>query len=177
MWPWAAQHPLALKAGAGNAELAAFIEECRHTKVAEADMATMEKKGMPLGIEATHPLTGEKVPVWVANFVLMEYGSGAVMSVPAHDQRDWEFARKYGLPIKQVVAPLSTDLQVDLEKEAFTDKGVLVNSGDFDDLEFDMAFKAIAKELSDKGRGQITIHYRLRDWGSPVSVTGAPPSR
>jgi leucyl-tRNA synthetase len=171
----AAQHPLALKACAGNPELAAFIEECRHTKVAEADMATMEKKGMALGIEATHPITGEKVPVWVANFVLMEYGSGAVMSVPAHDQRDWEFAKKYGLPIKQVIAPLSPKTEVDLEREAFTEKGVLINSGDFDDLEFEVAFKAIAKELSSKGRGQVTIHFRLRDWGvSRQRYWGAP---
>ncbi|TCK06890.1 leucine--tRNA ligase [Marinobacterium mangrovicola] len=171
----AAQHPLAIKAAAGNPELAAFVEECRHTKVAEADMATMEKKGMALGIEATHPLTGQKVPVWTANFVLMDYGSGAVMSVPGHDQRDWEFAKKYGLPIKQVIAPLSGKVEVDLDKEAFTEKGVLVNSGDFNDLEFDVAFKAIAKELSSKGRGEVTIHFRLRDWGvSRQRYWGAP---
>ncbi|MBS98172.1 MAG: leucine--tRNA ligase [Oceanospirillaceae bacterium] len=171
----AAQHPLALKASAGNPELAQFVEECRHTKVAEADMATMEKKGMPLGIEATHPITGEKVPVWTANFVLMDYGSGAVMSVPAHDQRDWEFAKKYDLPIKQVIAPLSAKTDVDLDQEAFTEKGVLINSGSFDDLEFDVAFKAIAKELSGKGRGRVTIHFRLRDWGvSRQRYWGAP---
>ncbi|WP_432697598.1 leucine--tRNA ligase [Marinobacterium sp. YM272] len=171
----AAQHPLAIKAAADNAELAAFVEECRHTKVAEADMATMEKKGMPLGIMATHPLTGETVPVWTANFVLMDYGSGAVMSVPAHDQRDWEFARKYNLPIKQVIAPLSASTAVNLDEEAFTEKGVLVNSGDFDDLEFEYAFKAIAKELSSKGRGEVTIHFRLRDWGvSRQRYWGAP---
>jgi len=161
----AAQHPLALQAAENNTELAAFIEACRHTKVAEAELAVMEKKGVPLGVEAIHPLSGEKLPVWAANFVLMDYGSGAVMSVPAHDQRDWEFARKYGLPIKQVVAPLNRDQQVDLEKEAFTDKGVLINSGDFDELEFEVAFKAIAKELERKNKGRTTIHYRLRDWG------------
>ncbi len=160
----ASQHPLALKAAEQNAELAAFIEECRHTKVAEADLATMEKKGMPLGISAKHPLTGEEVPVWTANFVLMDYGSGAVMSVPAHDQRDWEFAHKYGLPIKQVIRP-ADDRVINLEQEAFTDKGVLVNSGDYDDLEFDVAFKAIATDLEAKRRGRVTVNFRLRDWG------------
>ncbi|GGO78683.1 leucine--tRNA ligase [Marinobacterium nitratireducens] len=171
----APQHPLAQRAAAGNPELAAFVEECRHTKVAEADLATMEKKGMPLGFQAVHPLTGEKVPVWTANFVLMEYGSGAVMAVPAHDQRDWEFARKYGLALKQVIKPLDASTEVDLEKEAFTEKGVLVNSGDFDDLEFELAFKAIAKELDNRRRGHTTIHYRLRDWGvSRQRYWGAP---
>ncbi len=160
----ASQHPLALKAAEQNPELAAFIEECRHTKVAEADLATMEKKGMPLGISAKHPLTGEDVPVWTANFVLMDYGSGAVMSVPAHDQRDWEFAHKYGLPIKQVIRP-TDDRVINLEQEAFTDKGVLLNSGDYDDLEFDVAFKAIATDLEAKRRGRVTVNYRLRDWG------------
>ncbi|MFW1676624.1 leucine--tRNA ligase [Pontibacter sp. JAM-7] len=160
----ASQHPLALKAAANNAELAAFIEECRHTKVAEADLATMEKKGMPLGIEAVHPLTGETVPVWTANFVLMDYGSGAVMSVPAHDQRDWEFAHKYSLPVKQVIRP-TDDRVINIDQEAFTDKGVLVNSGDYDDLEFDVAFKAIATDLEAKRKGRVTVNFRLRDWG------------
>ena len=171
----AAQHPLALQAAEGNAELAAFIDECKNIKVAEADLAVMEKRGMPLGINAIHPLTGESVPVWTANFVLMEYGSGAVMAVPGHDQRDWEFATKYGLPIKQVIAPLDSKTPIDLTKEAFTDKGTLVNSGDFDDLEFDLAFKAITKELEKKGCGKVTIHYRLRDWGvSRQRYWGAP---
>ncbi len=171
----APQHPLALEAAENNPEIASFIEECRHQKVAEADMAMMEKRGMSLGIEATHPLTGEMVPVWTANFVLMDYGSGAVMAVPGHDQRDWEFATKYGLNIKQVIKPLSNDVTVDLTQEAFTEKGVLCNSGDFDDLEFEMAFKAIATELNNKGRGHTTINFRLRDWGvSRQRYWGAP---
>ena len=178
----AAQHPLALEAAQNNPELAAFIDDCRHQKVAEADMAVMEKRGMPLGLEAVHPLTGEKVPVWTANFVLMDYGSGAVMAVPGHDQRDWEFATKYGLEIKQVIKPIGKDVEIDLSKEAYTEKGVLCNSGDFDDLEFEMAFKAIASELASKGRGRTTINFRLRDWGvsrqrywgAPIPVVNCP---
>ena len=170
----AAQHPLATQAAQNNPELAAFIEECKNIKVAEADMATMDKKGMALGITATHPLTGEEVPVWTANFVLMDYGSGAVMSVPAHDQRDWEFANAYGLPIKQVIRPLD-DSEIDLDNAAFTEKGALVNSGAYDDLEFELAFKAIAADLEAKNKGKVTINYRLRDWGvSRQRYWGAP---
>jgi len=161
----AAQHPLALEAAKNNPELASFIDECKNIKVAEADMATMEKKGMPLGLTAIHPITGKTVPVWTANFVLMDYGSGAVMAVPAHDQRDWEFATKYGLDIIQVLRPENDDVLVDITEAAFTDKGILINSGDFDDLEFDIAFKAIASELERLGKGKTTINYRLRDWG------------
>lgn len=160
----AAQHPLALEAAKQNPQLAAFIEECKNTKVAEADMATMDKKGCATGITAIHPITGEAVPVWVANFVLMDYGSGAVMAVPGHDQRDWEFATKYGLNIKQVIAA-SDNSEVDLSKAAYTEKGLLVNSGQFDGLTSEQAFDAIADKLSSEGKGQRKVNYRLRDWG------------
>ncbi len=170
----AAQHPLALEAAKHNAQLAAFIEECKNTKVAEADMATMEKKGCATGITAIHPITGEDVPVWVANFVLMDYGSGAVMAVPGHDQRDWEFATKYGLAIKQVIAA-TDDTIVDLSNAAYTEKGQLVNSGQFDGLTSEQAFDAIADQLAAEGKGQRRVNYRLRDWGvSRQRYWGAP---
>ncbi len=160
----AAQHPLALKAAQKNPELAAFIEECKLASVAEADMATMEKKGMATGIMALHPLTGDEIPVWVANFVLMSYGSGAVMAVPGHDQRDWEFAKKYDLPIMQVIAPVDGH-DIDLDEAAFTDKGVLVDSGVYDGMSSAEAFEAIAAALHSKGTGSKQVNYRLRDWG------------
>lgn len=160
----AAQHPLALKAAKKNPELAEFIEACKQTKVAEADMATMEKKGMATGLYATHPLTGEDIPIWVANFVLMAYGSGAVMAVPGHDQRDWEFATKYGLPIKQVIAP-DGNIEADLSEAAFVEKGLLVNSGEYDGIRSAEAFDVIADDLVAQGKGQRQINYRLRDWG------------
>ncbi len=167
-------HPLARAAAETNPELAAFIESQGNIKVAEADMATMEKLGMATGITATHPISGEDVPVWVANFVLMSYGSGAVMSVPGHDQRDWEFATKYQLPIAQVIAPAG-DEACDLGKEAFTDKGVLVNSGEFDGLDFQQAFDTIADHLERDGKGKRTVNFRLRDWGvSRQRYWGAP---
>lgn len=160
----AAQHPLATEAAENNPELAAFIEECKQNKVAEADMATMEKKGMATGLHAIHPLTGEEIPIWVANFVLISYGSGAVMAVPGHDQRDWEFATKYGLPIKQVIAP-DDGSEIDLSEAAFADKGVLVNSGDFDGKTSQEGFDAIADLLVEQEKGRRQINYRLRDWG------------
>ena len=170
----APQHPLALAAAENDPELAAFIASQSNIKVAEAEMATMEKLGMDTGVTATHPLTGKEVPVWVANFVLMSYGSGAVMSVPGHDQRDWEFATRYGLPIVQVIEPAG-DEDCDLGEAAFTDKGVLLNSGEFDGLDFKRAFNTIADRLEAQGRGQRTVNFRLRDWGvSRQRYWGAP---
>ena len=160
----AAAHPLAELAAENNPELAEFIREAKNAKVAEADLATMEKKGMATGLFAIHPLTGEKLPIWVANFVLMHYGTGAVMAVPAHDQRDFEFAQKYNLPIKQVIAPLA-DEEIDLTKQAFVEHGKLVNSAEFDGLDFDGAFNGIADKLEKLGVGKRQVNYRLRDWG------------
>ncbi len=170
----APQHPLAQQAAATNSELAAFIAELGNTKVAEAEMATMEKRGMATGLSVRHPLTNESLPVWVANFVLMGYGSGAVMSVPGHDQRDWEFASKYGLPIKQVIAG-STDEPADLASAAYTAKGTLMNSGEFDGLAFEEGFEAIIESLGHRGLGERTVNFRLRDWGvSRQRYWGAP---
>ncbi len=160
----AAEHPLASKAAAENAEVAVFIEECKQTDAQEATLETMEKKGMALGISAIHPLTGEEVPLWVANFVLMSYGTGAVMAVPGHDARDWEFAKKHGLPIKQVIAP-ADGAEIDIEEAVYLEHGVLVNSGDYDGLDFDGAFNAIADYFENSGRGSRKVNYRLRDWG------------
>ena len=170
----AAAHPLAELAAEKNPKLAEFIREAKNAKVAEADLATMEKKGMATGLFAIHPLTGEKLPIWVANFVLMHYGTGAVMAVPAHDQRDFEFAQKYSLPIKQVIAPLA-DEEIDLTKQAFVEHGKLVNSAEFDGLDFDGAFNGIADKLEKLGVGKRQVNYRLRDWGvSRQRYWGAP---
>jgi leucyl-tRNA synthetase len=160
----AAEHPLAAAAAAGDSDVAAFIERCKQNTTAEADMATMEKAGIATAFTVEHPLTGEPLPVWVANFVLMEYGSGAVMSVPGHDQRDWEFAQKYGITIKHVIEPLD-DAECDLGVAAFTDHGRVVNSGEFDGLTFERAFDAIADALARKDLGRRVTNYRLRDWG------------
>lgn len=170
----AAEHPIAKLLAESNPELAQFIAECKVQSVAEADMATMEKRGIDTGIKALHPITGEPVSVWIANYVLMDYGSGAVMAVPAHDQRDYEFAKKYDLPISQVIAPQNGEA-LDLNKAAFTEKGVLVNSGEYDGLGFNAAFDAIASTLEMANKGQVKTNYRLRDWGvSRQRYWGAP---
>ena len=160
----AVEHPLAKRASATNPELQAFIDSCKATSVAEADMATMEKKGMATGLFAKHPITGDQVPVWVANFVLIDYGSGAVMSVPAHDTRDYAFAKAYDLPIKQVIFPEDgSDITVDAE--AYVEKGILKNSEEFDGLKSEQAIDAIAEKLSSINKGEKQVNYRLRDWG------------
>ncbi|WP_404402353.1 leucine--tRNA ligase [Idiomarina seosinensis] len=159
----AAQHPLAIEAARNNPELAAFIEQCKNSKVAEADLATMDKLGMDTGLEAVHPLTGKRIPIWVANFVLMDYGSGAVMAVPGHDQRDWEFASKYQLPITAVIEPFSGE--GDVKTAAITEKGTVINSADYDGMSSQQAFDAIAEVIEQRGIGKRTVNYRLRDWG------------
>ena len=203
----AAEHPLAIKAGASNPKIQTFIEECRHGGTAEADIETQEKKGIETGFHAIHPISGEKLPVWIANFVLMGYGTGAVMAVPGHDQRDWEFATKYDLLIKMVVvsdavrdairelghdvainadpmsaalgessaldvyeAPGALDVLNDFENNlivegAYANYGTLVNSGDFDGMDYRAAFEAIAVRLQRDGKGERRVNYRLRDWG------------
>ena len=203
----AGEHPLAAKAAADNPELAAFLAELKQGGVSEAELETQEKRGMATGLWAIHPLTGEDVPIYVANFVLMNYGTGAVMAVPAHDQRDWEFAKAYGLPVLPVVVPLQvrdalgeitvdvrdhadpmqaalgqqapldvydTDAAVEVVREflrgieedgAYTERGFLINSGDYNGMHFDAAFTALASALEAEGRGARRVHYRLRDWG------------
>tara|TARA_B100001059_G_scaffold87627_2_gene85811 strand:+ start:1073 stop:3511 length:2439 start_codon:yes stop_codon:yes gene_type:complete len=170
----APQHPLVQAAAAENTQLNAFCQQISTSTVAEADMATMEKLGMDTGLRAQHPLTDEPLPIWVANFVLMGYGSGAVMSVPAHDQRDWEFASKYALPIVQVVSE-TTEAPADLSTGAYLQRGPLMQSGQFDGLDFDDAFDAIIGELESKGLGHRSVNFRLRDWGvSRQRYWGAP---
>lgn len=156
----AAEHPLALAAGKTNPAVQTFIDECKAMETTEAAMETMDKKGIDSGLKCTHPITGEEVSIWIANFVLMGYGTGAVMSVPAHDERDYEFAKKYNIAMRQVI-----DKERDIEEAAITDKGILFNSGQFDGLDFDHAFNAIAKQLEDNNLGSKKTNYRLRDWG------------
>ncbi len=163
----AAEHPLAAHAAKGNPKLAAFIEECKHGSVMEADMATMEKKGMPTGIFVEHPLTGDKTEVWVGNYVLMSYGEGAVMAVPAHDERDFHFAKQYGLPIKPVIDVAGKTFSTEAWQEWYADKegGVCIHSGKYDGLAYGAAVDAIATDLNAKGLGEKQVLYRLRDWG------------
>jgi len=165
----AAEHPLAAEAASSFDNVAAFIKECSKTDTAEASMETMEKKGIDTGLKAIHPITGDRVPVFIANFVLMGYGSGAVMAVPAHDQRDYEFATKYGLSINQVIAPANDEVCdssiCNISKEAFTAKGKLINSGEFDGLTSEEAFEKIAAYLEKNKAGEKRTTYRLRDWG------------
>ena len=163
----AAEHALATRAAQDNPALAAFIAECKHGSVMEADLATMEKKGMPTGIFVDHPLTGEKVEVWVGNYVLMSYGEGAVMAVPAHDERDFGFAQKYGLPIKQVIAADNESFSLAAWQEWYGDKqrGRCVNSGTYDGMNYEAAVDAIAADLDARGLGAKQVQYRLRDWG------------
>ena len=192
----AAEHPICLALAESNPELKTYIASCKKQAVNEATMATMAKTGMALGVDAIHPISGEKVPVWVGNYVLMDYGSGAVMAVPAHDQRDWEFARQYGLEIKQVLKhklesyslerlekyPDDTSHQyhsfsASMWKDWYADKNevITVNSGEFDNLQFDASFDAIASALIVKGKGRVTTNFRLRDWGvSRQRYWGAP---
>lgn len=160
----APQHPLTKELAEHHPELKTFIDECRNIKMAEADMATMEKRGLPLHITARHPLTGQNIPIWVANFVLMEYGSGALMAVPAHDQRDFEFAVKYNLPIKQVITP-TDESAWDLTTRAFVEYGTLIDSAEFSGLTSEQAIQAIASHLEALEIGERKINYRLRDWG------------
>ncbi|MFZ4535322.1 leucine--tRNA ligase [Propionivibrio sp.] len=163
----AAEHALAAQAAAGNPELHDFIEECKRGGVAEADMATMEKKGMPTGLFVVHPLNGEKLPVWVANYVLMGYGEGAVMAVPAHDERDFAFATRYGLEIRMSIgSPTGVYVAVAAPwQESYAELGVCVNSEKYDGLEFQAAFDAISSDLAAKGLGAKRTQFRLRDWG------------
>ena len=159
----AAEHPIAIKAGKDSQKIQSFLDECKKMETAEAVMETMEKKGIDSGIKCVHPLTGEEISIWIANFVLMGYGTGAVMSVPAHDQRDYEFAKKYNIPMLDVIS--DTSGHVDTSKEAYVEKGLLINSGEFTGLGFDEAFDAISEKLSSLSAGEKKTNFRLRDWG------------
>jgi len=171
----AAEHPLALAVADSNDGVAEFVESCRKTHTSEAALEKMEKLGVPLGINAVNPVNGEEIPIWIANFVLMGYGTGAIMSVPAHDQRDWEFARKYQIEIRQVIEPADGS-SIDLEQGSFVSKdGRCCNSDILDGLEFEAAFNRIAEHIEAQGKGSRQVNYRLRDWGvSRQRYWGAP---
>lgn len=170
----APQHPLARKAAQADVDVKAFIDECSHNKVAEAELETLEKAGVDTGLKAIHPITGEQIPIWVANFVLMDYGSGAVMAVPGHDERDHAFALKYQLPIKQVIQPADGS-DVDVAVAAYTEYGQLINSGEFDGLASVDALEALITYMENTQQGQRKVNYRLRDWGiSRQRYWGAP---
>jgi leucyl-tRNA synthetase len=156
----AAEHPLALEFGKNNKEIQAFIDACKSMQTSESAMETMDKKGIDSGCKCIHPITGEAVPIWIANFILMGYGTGAVMSVPAHDERDYAFAKKYGIKIKKVI-----NAEQNIDENAITNKGILFNSGEFDGLDFAQAFKAISNKLETENLGERKTNYRLRDWG------------
>ncbi len=160
----AAEHPLARRAAESNPDLVAFIEECRQGGISEAEIETMEKKGHRLGLNAVHPISGDAVPIFAANFVLMGYGTGAVMAVPAHDQRDWEFAERYGIPRRQVIVAADGS-PCGIDEGAYTEKGVLADSGPFDGMTSEQAFDAIAAWLAERGKGGKRVNFRLRDWG------------
>ncbi len=161
----APEHELAAIAAKDNSEVAKFVDKCKQRKVAEAEINTAEKEGVATGLYAIHPISGEKLPVWVANFVLIEYGTGAVMSVPAHDQRDWEFAQKYQLPIRQVIYPVDESSESNVNEQAFTEKGKLQQSGEWDGLTSEQAFAAISEVIEQQGKGKRSVNFRLRDWG------------
>ncbi|MDR1075586.1 MAG: leucine--tRNA ligase [Xanthomonadaceae bacterium] len=171
----AGEHPLAVLAAKDNPQLAALLDEFKRGGVSEAELETQEKRGMDTGLRAVHPVTGEKVPIWVANFVLMGYGTGAVMAVPGHDERDFEFAHKYGLPIRQVIglkaprSPEEENYDPDVWHDWYSDKtredAELVNSEEFNGLDYRGAFEALAERFERQGRGQRRVNYRLRDWG------------
>ncbi|MFO1351412.1 MAG: leucine--tRNA ligase [Gammaproteobacteria bacterium] len=178
----AAEHPLATAVARANPAVAVFIEECKQGGVTEAELATQEKKGLDTGLTVTHPITGEQLPLWVANYVLMAYGEGAVMAVPAHDERDFAFALKYQLPIKPVIRTAAGDTTPAPWRAEYADPGTVINSGKYKGLDFDQATDAIAKDLSAKGLGEKKITYRLRDWGisrqrywgTPVPIIHCP---
>src|SRR5256885_10339281 len=163
----AAEHPLAAYAARSDTKLAAFVDECKRGPVMEADLAQLDKKGIPTGLFVTHPVSSEKIEVWVGNYVLMSYGEGAVMGVPGHDERDFAFAKKYGLPITQVIGVEGETFSTDAWQPWYEDKqrGRCVNSGKYDGLAYAAATDAIAADLKARGLGDKQVQWRLRDWG------------